>query len=51
MRGFEMTELTQQKCIPCESDIPPMKEEEIQKYLEEVPEWEVIKVEGVQRLI
>jgi 4a-hydroxytetrahydrobiopterin dehydratase len=50
MRGFEMTELTQQKCIPCESDIPPMKEDEIQKYLEEVPEWDVVEVDGVQRL-
>ena len=45
-----MTDLKNQKCVPCESDIPPMSEEEIEEMLEEVPEWEVVKVDDVHHL-
>jgi 4a-hydroxytetrahydrobiopterin dehydratase len=45
-----MTELTQQKCVPCESDIPPMSEDEIEDMKEEVPLWQVIKEDGVPHL-
>jgi len=45
-----MTELTKQKCVPFESDNPPMMENEIEDYLQEVPDWDVVEVEGVQRL-
>jgi len=45
-----MTELTQEKCVPCESNIPPMTKEEIEDYLEEVPEWDVVQVDGVKHL-
>lgn len=45
-----MTKLTQEKCVPCESDIPPMTEYEIEEMHKEVPEWDVIEVDGVQHL-
>ena len=45
-----MTELTLQKCVPCESDIPAMMEDEIEEYHDEVPEWEVVEVDGVHHL-
>ncbi len=45
-----MTELTQQKCVPCESDIPPMTEDEIEDMKDQVPEWKIIKVDGVYHL-
>jgi len=45
-----MADLAQEKCVPCESDIPPMKENEIENHLREVPNWEVVKVDGVPHL-
>ncbi len=45
-----MTNLIQYKCVPCENNNPPLKEEEIQEYLEEIPEWEVVEVDGAHRL-
>jgi 4a-hydroxytetrahydrobiopterin dehydratase len=45
-----MTELSQQKCIPCESDIPPMIDEEIEKFKKEVPDWRVVEVDGIPHL-
>ena len=45
-----MTDLTKEKCVPCESDIPPMKENEIQEMKKEVPKWEVIKADGISHL-
>lgn len=45
-----MTSLAQQKCIPCESDISPLSVDEIAELKQEVPQWEVLDVEGVLRL-
>ena len=45
-----MTELKNKKCVPCESDIPPMSEDEIKEMQKEVPEWKVIKVDDVPHL-
>ena len=45
-----MTDLKQQKCVPCESDIPTMTEDEIKEMQKKVPEWEVIHVDGVDHL-
>ena len=38
-----MTKLIQEKCVPCESDIPPMKKDEIAEFLKNIPEWKVVK--------
>lgn len=32
-------ELTKKKCISCEAGTPPLKEEEINKLLEQIPTW------------
>jgi len=45
-----MTDLAQEKCVPCESDIPPMKNDEIEKHHTEVPNWKVVKVNDVPHL-
>ena len=45
-----MTDLKQQKCVPCESDIPAMTEDEIKDMQKEVPEWKVVEVDGVHHL-
>lgn len=45
-----MTELSQERCIPCETGIPPMTEAEIDQLIIELPDWEVVKVDQVPRL-
>ena len=45
-----MTELTMKKCVPSESNIPPLFEDEIEEYQKEVPKWDVIKVHDMPRL-
>jgi len=46
----KMTTLAQQKCIPCESEIPPLSDDEISELKQELPHWQVVEVEGVPRL-
>ena len=36
-----MTDLLNKKCVPCESDIPPLTESEIKNLHAEIPEWDV----------
>ena len=38
-----MTDLIDKKCMPCEGNIPPFNNEEIQKYLKQVDGWKVIE--------
>ena len=38
-----MSDLSEKKCIPCEGNIPPFNNEEIQKYLKQVDGWKVIE--------
>jgi len=45
-----MKPLTKQKCIPCESNIPPMSEDEIKASQQKVPEWDVVDVENAHHL-
>jgi len=45
-----MSDLAQNKCIPCESDIPALTEDEIQQLILETPEWKVVEVDGIPRL-
>lgn len=37
-----MDELKKKSCIPCESGLAPLKQEEFLPYLEQVPAWTVI---------
>lgn len=41
-----MTELLEQKCIPCTGSLPPATEEEINTYKTQIPDWEIITTNG-----
>ena len=41
--------LSTKKCIPCEGKTPPLTEEQIQKYLPEVPGWEVLENQKIRK--
>lgn len=45
-----MTELSQQKCEACRSGDPKLTDTEIAELQPQVPEWEVVEVDGVSRL-
>jgi 4a-hydroxytetrahydrobiopterin dehydratase len=45
-----MAELKHLKCVPCRGGEPPLAEDKIQELISQVPEWEVIEVEGIKRL-
>jgi 4a-hydroxytetrahydrobiopterin dehydratase len=45
-----MTELVQQRCIPCRGDEPPISEDEIIKLMPQIPEWDITEREGVPTL-
>jgi 4a-hydroxytetrahydrobiopterin dehydratase len=42
--------LTELKCVPCRGDSPKATDEEIAEYRKQIPEWEIITVDGVPRL-
>ena len=42
--------LAQQTCIPCSGSLPPATPEEITQYHREVPDWQVISVDGVAQI-
>ncbi|MFW9929739.1 MAG: 4a-hydroxytetrahydrobiopterin dehydratase [Candidatus Thorarchaeota archaeon] len=44
-----MTDLTKQKCVPCEGGIPPLDDEKEEEYLKEVEGWSLER-EGVHRI-
>jgi 4a-hydroxytetrahydrobiopterin dehydratase len=43
-------ELKHLKCVPCRGGEPSLDDNDIQAYRPQVPEWDVIEVEGVKRL-
>ena len=45
-----MTQLYEMTCEAVRKDTKPASEEEVQSYLPQVPEWEIITVDGIQRL-
>lgn len=45
-----MTELTQMKCVACRSDSPKVTEEEISEFKLEIPDWNLLEVDGIKRL-
>jgi 4a-hydroxytetrahydrobiopterin dehydratase len=45
-----MTELSQQKCEACRSGDPKLTDVEIAELQPQVPEWEVVEVDGISRL-
>ena len=45
-----MTELLEQKCVPCTGSLPPATAEEIDRYKSQVPDWNLITENGELRL-
>jgi 4a-hydroxytetrahydrobiopterin dehydratase len=45
-----MAELRNMDCIPCRRGDNPLSDEEIQINQQEIPEWEVIEIEGRKHL-
>lgn len=46
-----MAKLTEQNCVPCRGGEPPLSQMEIDALKPEIPEWQVIEVDGVKRLL
>ena len=45
-----MKKLTAFKCVACRGDTPPISIDKIANLLPEIPEWQLIEVEGIARL-
>ena len=45
-----MAQWTKLQCIPSRGDEPPATAEEIEEYQAEVPDWDLVKEEGVNKL-
>lgn len=45
-----MSDLRGQKCTPCRSGDPPISDDELRTYLQELPDWSVITDQGVRKL-
>ena len=45
-----MAELTQMKCVACRRDAPRVTDAEIEEYLPQTPEWEIVARENIKRL-
>ena len=45
-----MSELAHIKCVACRSSEPTLTDEEITALQPDVPEWEVVELDGIQRL-
>jgi len=45
-----MAELAQMKCVACRGGEPTLTDDEIAELRPDVPEWDMIEVEGVKRL-
>jgi 4a-hydroxytetrahydrobiopterin dehydratase len=45
-----MGELKEFACVPCRGGDPPLTQPEIDQYRPQVPNWQVVEVDGVLRL-
>lgn len=45
-----MTRLAEMQCVPCHKGSEPMSDKEIQAELASLPDWDLVKVDGVPRL-
>lgn len=45
-----MTNLTKEKCIACQEDAPRVTSEEISELKLQIPDWNIIEVDGESRL-
>ena len=45
-----MSTLAEQKCVACRRDAPTVSDEEVAELRPEVPEWELVELDGIKRL-
>ncbi|MEO1591990.1 MAG: 4a-hydroxytetrahydrobiopterin dehydratase [Cyanobacteria bacterium J06632_22] len=45
-----MSDLAEQKCVPCEGGLPPANDTEIETLLTDIPKWQVIENRGIKQL-
>jgi 4a-hydroxytetrahydrobiopterin dehydratase len=45
-----MAELKHMKCVACRGEEPPLTDAQIQELKPQIPEWELLEVEGIKRL-
>lgn len=45
-----MSDLSQTTCIACRADDPKLRDEEVARLLHDVPEWQVVEMDGIRRL-
>lgn len=45
-----MSELSAKTCVPCRGGEPRLSQEQIDAYLEQVGDWELVEVKGVGRI-
>jgi len=45
-----MERLTQMKCVACRRDAPTVTDDEIAEFQPQIPEWDLLEVDGVNRL-
>ncbi len=45
-----MADLVKMECIPCKGDSPQVTEDEMKEYLPQIPEWQIITIDGERRL-
>ena len=46
----EMETLTQMKCVACRKDEPTVTDAEIAEFGPQVPDWEIVELDGIKRL-
>ncbi len=45
-----METLTQMRCVACRRDAPTVTDAEIAEFHSQVPNWEIVELEGIKRL-
>ncbi|MCH8010679.1 MAG: 4a-hydroxytetrahydrobiopterin dehydratase [Candidatus Marinimicrobia bacterium] len=45
-----MEELTKMKCVACRKGAPTVTEEEVAEFKPQVPDWDIVEREGINRL-
>ncbi|MEM8603547.1 MAG: 4a-hydroxytetrahydrobiopterin dehydratase [Cyanobacteria bacterium P01_H01_bin.121] len=45
-----MSELVEQKCVPCEGNVQPLSDQDIEIMQTQVPGWDVVTEDGSKRL-
>jgi 4a-hydroxytetrahydrobiopterin dehydratase len=50
LRWLAMASLAQSKCVACRADAPTVSDVEIAELHPEVPDWELVELDGIRRL-